>query len=281
MHNIRNYTTPIIATTATTTKNDMNNKHSVPKLNGFSDSHSIGSKQLNGMSLISHLTSSFLAASAASNGHNHHHSGQHHSTCSSTSSSSTNGNTVCNAKSTYRSGQRNSLTRNSSVNDDQLTSSRNSTSSSSFLSLASCPSSAKKHSLDRTTHRNSIVNYAENDSVFEESSLLSSSNQRMDDLKQNFEEEDDDNDAVAVLVSEDVIDDVDIDEDIIIKKSNININNHQDDYLDDFNASIDNLSKLKLKQENIDFLNLIKKCQNWIEVRIYPYIEYIIVNNLK
>lgn len=182
------------------------------RMNGFSD---LNKPKHNGMSLISHLTSSFLAAANQNNKPTQLHRPTNHSL------------------------KRNSLTRNSSVNDEHVTSYRNSTSSSSSIT-----SFHLKHL---------TLNQLENDSVFEESSISSNSNQRIDDLKpRNYDEDDD-------LAVDDVFDDID-DEVIIIKKSDFN---NTDDL---YNASNCNLSKLKLKQENIEFLNLIKKCQNWIEV---------------
>jgi hypothetical protein len=56
----------------------------------------------------------------------------------------------------------------------------------------------------------------------------------------------------------------------LLKADNINRNSRHrtsfsDDYDSEFN-SICNLSKLKLKQEETNFLNLIHECQVWIEV---------------
>lgn len=200
---------------STTIKHNSNEMTTESRTKCFSD---LNKPKHNGMSLISHLTSSFLAAA-----------NQNIKTTSLHRPNSTINHSL----------KRNSLTRNSSVNDEHVTSYRNSTSSSS--SITSCH---LKHL---------TLNQIENDSVFEESSISSNSNQRIDDLKpRNYDEDDD-------LAVDDVFDDID-DEVIIIKKSDFN---NTDDL---YNASTCNLSKLKLKQENIEFLNLIKKCQNWIEV---------------
>lgn len=191
------------------------NQESLTKINCYTTS--IDSKH-NSMSLISHLTSSFLAAASSSS------------------------STIINKTSVHRPNlnKRNSLNRNLSVTDDHLTSSRNSTSS--ISSLVSCHSTTNKTA---NSGRNSCL-YVENDSVFEESSLSSSSNQRIDEITKQ-----DDDIIIGVVIGDD------LDDDIKLKL------NH--DYADDFSsASIENLSKHK--QEHIEFINLIKKCQHWIEV---------------
>ena len=107
--------------------------------------------------------------------------------------------------------------------------------------------------------------YVENDSVFEESSLSSSSNQRIDEITKQ-----DDDIIIGVVIGDD------LDDDIKLKL------NH--DYTDDFSsASIENLSKHK--QEHNEFINLIKKCQHWIEViknkKIFFFPKWILIYNLK